>query len=226
MALEHETAQQVKSLLRDDTDGTVSGIRARLDPLFGEGNGWLDESDAQLETNLGSWLTDSEAGRLTVLATGATDAAGVADLIAWFDDLLDRWDTANQESDQAAQEEPRFTYITGVEGYPGWWQAFDTAEPDVDGGYKYVRGTQPPTDQTTGWMARTEAFAAMQSTTHAVAQSTETGAVEATPDAGETTDSAISDIVIAAVDEVDGAEDLTPEEIEQALNEAIGELTK
>ncbi|HEY0448541.1 hypothetical protein [Actinophytocola sp.] len=264
MPVDDATAQRLRSVLGDETDTDVTTLRARMGPLFGAG--WLEEADDQVQTNLTAWLTAEEAGQLATLVDGPP-----GELARWFGEVLDAWDSAGesaprftdvvavegypgwwqafdsagpeagvgylyvrsteQPTDQtpgwlgqteafAAMQAARFTDVVAVEGYPGWWRAFDSAEPEADGGYKYVRGTEQPTDRTAGWLGQTEAFAAMQ--TPAEAPPAEPAPAEVTA----VVEQMLSEVMTGALADVDGAEELSPDEVRRALEEAAGTLAQ
>lgn len=287
MPLDHDTAQQTKNLLRDSTDSDLRSIReARIDPLLGGNADWLGPDDSRFESEFGNHLTSDEAQQLAALVSGG-DSSGLA---RWFDELVTGW--ANQSEEEVAG--PRFTDVAGVDGYPGWWTAYDTS----DDTWKYVRAADAPTDATTDWLDQDTAFAAMTEDgadaadgtdedagqrftdvaevdgrpgwwlgydttddTWKYVQATETPtdadpgwldqdtafaamteadeAAEATDEAAEVTDEAapaesdvqaVTDEVLSpalaqALDEVDGAENLSPDEVLEALDAALAELS-
>jgi hypothetical protein len=251
MALDHDTAQRVKAIFRNAEDNDAARLRDdRLDLLFNGSTDWQNETDTQFETSLNDWLTDAQVGELVELSHAATDTAGVDSLAQWFSSLLDGWhgDHPPEQSDQydgleqhglpaqpgddaqsvqdATTHGPRFTDLTEVDGYPDWWQGFDTAESGTDG-WKYVHSVERPTDATPGWMTKDAAYAAMLDSVPSHETEDATPSVP-TPDESLAAEAEqmIADAVAAALEHVDGAEDLTPDEIEQVLNEALDELTR
>jgi hypothetical protein len=230
MALDHETAQRVKSVFRNAQSGDLVTVRDyHLNPLFHGTADWQAEADTQFETSFTSWLTDDQASKLTELAGAATDQAGADSLAQWFTQLLTEWASAAQQHqyDQAAvpaqgqpaaSAQPRFTGVQRVEGYSGWWQGYDTAAST----WLYVHSADTPTDATAGWMSQNDAYAAM------LAEATPPQQAPTSGTSGELAQPAAEDAIRGALTEalgaVDGAEQLTPEQIEQALRDALQKL--
>jgi hypothetical protein len=202
MAQSYELAVQAKmvmELLKDDKPHLVG----RLDEYFPhtQAYAWLEEYDETLGTvfwfdSEGGWLdgqTNLQFWQLVEegYATRGTDRIGscLDQLAAWLDGLLTQWDTAvaaNQNADAVAPDPTaaRFEQIERVDGYPDWWQGYDTC----DGVWKYMQGAQQPDDGTHGWAVSAVAFPSMQAQPEpaqpaaAAARFEQIGRVEGHPD--------------------------------------------
>jgi hypothetical protein len=68
-------------------------------------------------------------------------------LADWFDNLA-----AREAGIAPGAEEwgARYTSITPLEGYPGWWSGWDTTTND----WAYIQSSEQPDDDTPGWAAQ------------------------------------------------------------------------
>jgi len=211
MPLDHDTAELTKNLLRDNDNSELRSIReARLDPLLGGNADWLGESSNTFEATFGDRLSSEEAGQLSSLVGGGGDPSGLA---RWFDELITAWE--NPEVTENGAGGPTFTDQSEVDGQPGWWQGYDT----TDDTWKYTHSTGQPTDES-DWLDQDTAFAAMS----------EDEEPEATGTLDDAEFKALADDVLSpaleqAIAEVDGAEDLSAEDVQEALELALAQVS-
>ncbi|OLR92417.1 hypothetical protein [Actinokineospora bangkokensis] len=124
---------------------------------------------------------------------------------------------------------PRFSGIAQVQGYPGWWQGLDS----TDSAWKYVRSDTQPTDATPGWVDQATAFATMAQPAAATAAPATAATEDAEPaepvvpeeDIAAFVESVVGPSLTDALGEVDGVEELSAEDVYDALNEALHQLT-
>jgi hypothetical protein len=130
----------------------------------------------------------------------------------------DESDWLDQDTAFAAMsedDEPRFTDLSEVDGQPGWWQGYDT----TDDTWKYTRGTGQPTDES-DWLDQDTAFAAMSEDEEVVPAGTLDDA-----ELKALADDVLSPALEQAISEVDGAEDLSAEDVYAALDLALAEVS-
>lgn len=190
---EIQKAKVVMGGLTDYGGGQYRGLLEGLGEFFPNAGdlAWLDQDDPILgqcfTSEAGGWLEPGEDSEFWQLVAGADISEEGCEppprLITFLQGLVSRWQGAahvpaqGDPASTAGIGEPRFDQVGPVqgEGYPGWWQGYDT----VDGVWKYVySGSGQPTDQTPGWATSEVAFAAAQAATQAGAHAGASGAVD------------------------------------------------
>lgn len=168
-----------QALLRlKETDGRTD-LTDRLGEFFPheDGLGWLTDYDDEPFREAffrdqmvmpsgeiaGGWLDPAQHAEFWGYIREYSPASDTSQLAGFLERLLTSWEQAaatsavQPEAPEAIGGSLRFDKVGRVDGYPGWWQGYDV----VEGVWKYVRATDTPGDQTSGWLISAHAFPEM-----------------------------------------------------------------
>lgn len=183
--------------------------------LGDEGTAYQDW--AQLRGEIESRLADQGAGARAddllrpldeAVSSGADFTALTAELVTEYQATLGAG-ADQQEPDATAAS--RLSAPEPVEGYSGWWQAYDHDEQV----WKYVESADTPGDHTTGWIPADQMdWAAIG---ERAAQAADTAAASADPEIVAAVDDAI-DAALAELPDF-GGDELEGEELDELKDE-------
>jgi hypothetical protein len=156
-------AQQMLLHLKD-SDATGRALVERIGEFFPQATDfeWLTNPDSKTflevfynEESSTGWLTGDEYNEFWGYAADYSDYLenqdpsqvtfeGRTGLTAFLDPMLVHWETAAQQSATTVDPET----IGKVDGYPGWWQGYNSQERV----WKYRQSAEKPGDGAEGWL--------------------------------------------------------------------------